>query len=116
MSVAGVSDEGGAHGMTGDLLEGRGDWTGEEVRTPDTGTEVLGLVNVWEEEKRLGDLRQNKQTGDVLMGGKVQTGMSNEKLEEKMKNLQNCDRICRFSPTMVILKQEINSGVRFTSM
>ena len=24
--------------MAGDLLEGRGDWTGEEVRTPDTGT------------------------------------------------------------------------------
>ena len=49
------------------------------------------------------------------LGGKVQTGMSNEKLEEKMKNLQNCDRICRFSPTMAILKQEMESGVRFTS-
>ena len=64
------SDEGGADGMTGDLLEGRGDRTGEEGHTPDTGTEVLGLANVWEEEKRLGDLRQNKQTEDVLIGGK----------------------------------------------
>ena len=38
--VAGVSDEGGADGMTGDLLEGRGDRTGEEGRTPDAGTEL----------------------------------------------------------------------------
>ena len=37
-------------GKAGDLLEGRGDWTGEEVRTPDTGTEVLGLMNVGGEE------------------------------------------------------------------
>ena len=79
-----MSYEGGADSMTGGQLEGRGDRTGEEGHTPDTGTEVLGLANVWEEEKRLGDLRQNKQTGDVLMGGKVQTGMSNEKLEEKL--------------------------------